>query len=425
MTVGTLPLDAGRSDWNLPSLETLVLQLGAEIDAAFGSRAVTMLPTLTPVPDSHTHGKTLILDLGGSTFRACIMGLHGDGKYVLDCSREWSLDAEKEINTAFFQKLVHYAVTLPLDEHFPGSVTVGLSICFPFRQTRSNDAYLDAVGKGFVLAEEIRGLDVARLLQQQLETATNKPVHVRSVINDAVAVYVAGAYLYNCQLGLVLGTGLNASASYEKSVINTEMSCFGSSLKTLVTTWDLEMQPGYRQCKDAHLQPPLFQPLEYFCSGRYIGELLRLAIIDLHSQNKLFPDTEIAATRQYELTGEMVCRIYHGNVKEAVKILKQFKAVCSPADICVIRSLIEFLVARAARVLAAWILAFCQRQHPESATVCVGYIGSFFQHFELYRQKCEAALNSYTHPHGNPRFLLRLIDHSTALGAAISACQIS
>ncbi|ESW98820.1 hypothetical protein KL918_001789 [Ogataea parapolymorpha] len=419
----SIPLQTGFQ-WHLPDMDTLVDLLEAEILQGLESN-VTMLSTLTPVPDSHTHGRVLVLDLGGSTFRLCILELFGEGQYKILCSREWQLDS-KEINVSFFQSLVDRVCTATIDRYFPHTVTVGLSICFPFKQTKPNDAYLDVVGKGFILADEIRGKNIALLLQQQLETATKKQVCVKAVINDAVSVYVAGAYLYECRLGLVLGTGLNAAASYQNRVLNTEMSFFGSSLAELLTPWDLEMQPAYRERRTAHLQLPLFQPMEYMCSGRYIGELFRIGVLDLAQKGQVFIGQRVVLGSAYELTGETICQIYEGSSDEISQIFAKYNVAVTEQDPAVLHSIIRNLITRAAAALASWLVAFCRVQAPRTHdTVRIGYIGSFLEHFAYYREQTQLFLDAYCAQNSDLHFDIRLIPHSTALGAAISASQKS
>ncbi|KAG7811956.1 hypothetical protein KL921_002222 [Ogataea angusta] len=425
---GTDPLDRtapfSGPAWHIPDIDTLVDLLETEIQQGLKS-TVTMLSTLTPVPDSHTHGRVLVLDLGGSTFRLCILELFGEGQYEILCSREWQLD-NKEINVSFFQSLVDHVSTATIDRYFPHTVTVGLSICFPFKQTKPNDAYLDVVGKGFILADEIRGKNIAGLLQRQLETATRKRVCVKAVINDAVSVYVAGAYLYGCRLGLVLGTGLNVAAGYQNRVLNTEMSCFGSSLVELLTPWDVEMQPAYRESRKAHLQLPLFQPMEYLCSGRYIGELFRVGVLDLAQRGQVFNGQRVLLENAYELTGETICRIYEGSSGEIAQIFAKYNVAVTEQDVAVLRRVIESLIGRAAVVLASWLAAFCRVQAPSThGPVRIGYIGSFLEHFAYYREQTQLFLDAYSARHSGLHFDIRLIPHSTALGAAISASQKS
>ncbi|KAG7733694.1 hypothetical protein KL948_000896 [Ogataea haglerorum] len=412
------------SPWHLRDMDPLVDLLEVEIQQGLESN-VTMLSTLMPVPDSHTHGRVLVLDLGGSTFRLCILQLFGEGQYEILCSREWQLE-NRQIDVSFFQGLVDRVCTATIDRYFPHTVTVGLSICFPFKQTSSNDAYLEVVGKGFILADEIRGKNIALLLQQQLETATRKRVCVKAVINDAVSVYVAGAYLYECRLGLVLGTGLNAAAGYQSRVLNTEMSCFGSSLAELLTPWDLKMQPAYCESRKSHLQLPLFQPMEYLCSGRYIGELFRIGVLDLAQRGQVFTGQRVLLGNAYELTGETICQIYEGSSDEITRIFAKYNVAVTERDRAVLRSVIRSLICRAAAALASWLVAFCRAQTPRAhGTVRIGYIGSFLEHFAYYREQIQLFLDAYAAKHSGPHFDLRLIPHSTALGAAISACQKS
>ncbi len=117
---------------------------------------------------------------------------------------------------------------------------------------------------------------------------------ILATVNDAAATLMAGAYAdSSTKIGLVLGTGVNAAVELPVSVlgpdkfgsrppswkddapqnvlVNTELSVYGNTVLPR-TSWDdilsnLNALPG-------------FQPLEYLIGGRYLGEIVRLIVVD-------------------------------------------------------------------------------------------------------------------------------------------------
>ncbi len=122
-----------------------------------------------------------------------------------------------------------------------------------------------------------------------------------AVINDCSATLLARAYLdQSTRFALIVGTGINAAIHlpvtalgpdklghrpqswHEKAkrvVINVELSMFGKSI--LVTTrWDEHLNA-------THLLPD-FQPFEQLVGGRYLGEIVRLILVEAVQTAGLF-----------------------------------------------------------------------------------------------------------------------------------------
>ena len=126
-------------------------------------------------------------------------------------------------------------------------------------------------------------------------------VHLDSIINDGTATLLSRAYVDPAtRLALILGTGFNAAAVLPVSVfhkqkfgirpqswhdqakhvlVNTEMSMFGKGILP-VTRWDDHLNL-------VHLHPD-FQPFEHRLGGRYLGEIVRLILVEAIEQYELF-----------------------------------------------------------------------------------------------------------------------------------------
>jgi hexokinase len=118
-------------------------------------------------------------------------------------------------------------------------------------------------------------------------------VLVEAIINDGCATLLSQAYSDpSTRFGLILGTGTNVAMmvpvtalggekfagrpgewrEQAKAVlVNTEYSMFGKD-SIPRTRWDVALN-------DAHIRPD-YQPIEYLISGRYLGEILRLVLVE-------------------------------------------------------------------------------------------------------------------------------------------------
>jgi len=126
-------------------------------------------------------------------------------------------------------------------------------------------------------------------------------VRIDAIINDSTATLLARAYLdASTRFAIILGTGCNAaihlpvtilgpekfgirpSSWHEKAthvLVNTELSMFGKGIFP-TTPWDDLLN-------DKH-QLPDFQPFEQLISGRYLGEIVRLILVEAIQTAGLF-----------------------------------------------------------------------------------------------------------------------------------------
>jgi hexokinase len=129
-------------------------------------------------------------------------------------------------------------------------------------------------------------------------------IRVAAITNDTVATFVSLAYAVKAAphsrtaMGLIVGTGTNATVpmkpqhlhhekqiqlqrneSIGKVVINTEWTIRGTD-KPLE---ELGIKTKWDRILDQNSDAPGFQPFEYMTSGRYLGEIVRLAFVDVIS----------------------------------------------------------------------------------------------------------------------------------------------
>lgn len=129
-------------------------------------------------------------------------------------------------------------------------------------------------------------------------------IRVAAISNDTVATFVSMAYAVKAvqnsrvAMGLIVGTGTNATipmkpkdlhiekqnqlqdlTSTEHVIINTEWTIRGTD----EPLEDLGIKTKWDRTLDENSDAPGFQPFEYMTSGRYLGEIVRLAFVDMTS----------------------------------------------------------------------------------------------------------------------------------------------
>jgi hexokinase len=126
-------------------------------------------------------------------------------------------------------------------------------------------------------------------------------VQLDAIINDGQATLMTRAYQDDAIcFGLILGTGTNMAVNLPtkafgqskfgnrpqswhneavNAVVNTEFSMFGTNVLPK-TRWDDYL--------NKHHTHPDFQPLEYMIGGRYMGEIVRLVLVEAIQTTGLF-----------------------------------------------------------------------------------------------------------------------------------------
>ena len=265
------------------------------------------------------------MDLGGTNFRVCSVTLNGDTTFNLTYSK---VPIPKDLMvTDTASKLFGFLalqVKLFLEEHhevkthsgalnFLGQKQafredeifhLGFTFSFPVQQLAINKGNLMRWTKGFDIPDAI-GKDVCGLLQAEIDKL-GLPVKVSALVNDTVGTLMARSYTstgdHRSLLGAIFGTGTNGAyiektnkikkniaGEYDQStgemVINTEWGSFDNQLNVLPKTkWDKEL--------DEKSVNPGIQMFEKRISGMFLGEICRLAILDLvrDEESSLFKD---------------------------------------------------------------------------------------------------------------------------------------
>lgn len=205
-------------------------------------------------------------------------------------------------------------------------------------------------------------------------------IRVAAITNDTVATFASLAYAVKAApnsrvaMGLIVGTGTNATVpmkleslhptkrkdlpnpdAVETVVINTEWTIRGTDRPLnemkIKTPWDLTL--------DANSDAPGFQPFEYMTAGRYLGEIVRLAYLDVVSQTAKDDIPSSLRTRNALPTrflSEVVARLELEEVKKQLE-QKYPSATTTPywtfSRVNTIRSIAHAVQQRSSALIAA------------------------------------------------------------------------
>ena len=293
-------------------LSDMSTKLQDEYRASLRASNMSMLPSYQhTLPTGNERGDFLALDVGGSTLRIALIRLAGKGNDGdgLQVRRIRSFPIDERIRQLTGQLFFDWMAArigemISVYNHINGTTNarleMGLTWSFPVEQTSPRTGRLLTMGKGFRAAHGLEGEDLSKLIMESCRSR-GLNVELSAILNDGAATLLAQAYQDPAtRMSLILGTGMNAAvfmpvsslglgkfgkrpdswhSAAKRVVVNTEISMFGR--KVLPTTkWDEDLNANHRL--------PDFQPLEYLITGRYLGEILRLMMLEAISTTGLF-----------------------------------------------------------------------------------------------------------------------------------------
>ncbi|GJP94331.1 hypothetical protein CBS115989_3363 [Aspergillus niger] len=459
-------------------------KIRAQFRSCLQSSPVCMLPSYNhALPSGTETGTFLTLDVGGSTLRVALVELRGQGDMrILHVSSSY-IDEEVKLleGTLFFDWMAEKIDSMLREvganygrEAVP--LSMGLSWSFPIEQTSNSSGLVIHMGKGFHCSNGTVGQELGDLIVQSCRKR-DLNVQVDGIVNDSSATLLSRAYIEpKTRMSLILGTGTNVAIhfpvheigltkfgtrppgwfDYAKHVIvNSEMSMFGGNILPK-TRWDEVLNR-------THLRPD-YQPLEYMITGRYLGEIIRLIIVEAVESAKLFGgelphsmrdaysfDTSIVAALEADTTPLLS--------SSAALLQKEHSFIVSPSveDLRFLRRICQIVSKRAAGYLATAIHSmWCLRNEAEfpatapsappsiketqevtvveseenHQSLSIACDGSVINKYPGFRDRCQGYLNDLvketnalrqsSDPTPEPQVCLDLAPESAILGAAVA-----
>jgi hexokinase len=384
---------------NIVSQMLKELKTGLQKDDA----AMKMIPSyVVSLPTGSEVKYALALDVGGTNFRILLASFEGSGRVRTKHRKFLLTDADKRANGAalfdFFAKSVEDFLK---DEKLEaGPHTLGFTFSFAVRQTAINRGVMMAWNKGFS-NEGVVGEDVVELLQNAFRRR-GLNISVAALANDTVGTLVTHSYKDpQTYVSVILGTGTNAAYVESASeipkwpsndgilVINTEWGGYSDISVLPVTTYDKTLDQ-----LSANPEEQLFEKL---ISGLYLGEIIRIVIMELVASGDLFAGkSSIAMYSPHTFLTAYMSRIERDHSLDLIdtkSVLEDVMGIPSTSfnDRRIVKHMCELVGTRAARLAAAGIVALVTKiNRLDACTVAID--GSLYEHYPHFGNRMRDAL---------------------------------
>ncbi|KAI1005024.1 Hexokinase-1 [Podosphaera aphanis] len=417
-----------------------------------------MLPSFNhQLPTGKERGEFIALDIGGTTFRVAIVKLCGESdgareSKILGMKSFKIISEVRKLKGIVFFHWIAAKIEEVLAEHGHSNVTpmsMGVSWSFPIEQTSHRSGRLMKMGKGFHAADGLLNQDLGSLIQQCCQ-ARGLNIQLQAIVNDSSATLLSRAYMDSAtRFSLIVGTGVNAAvhlpvhlfnpskfgtrpSSWHDSathvIVNTEISMLGKDLLP-TTEWD-------EKIRFSHPNPD-FQPLEFFVSGAYLGEIARLILVDGIKNVGLFGGVVPSCLRgKYTLGTETISHIQRDQSKNLAKARRvyceKYPLAFPPTynDLQALRHISSNVIHRASGLVAAGIHALWQLRNevehiaPQNYShIVVAYNGSVIESYPGFRDACQHHLDTLVQATGGVKGMVRLVYamESGLIGAAVAS----
>lgn len=438
-----------EGDFTVPSetLKAVTKHFITELDKGLSKKGgnIPMIPGwVMEYPKGTESGDFLAIDLGGTNLRVVLIKLGGDRTFD---SIQSKFKLPDEYRTTKNRDDLFGFIAESLDsfvkEQFPDGVSsplpLGFTFSYPASQDKINEGILQRWTKGFDIPN-VEGHDVVTLLQEQI-SKRKTPIEVVALINDTTGTLVASLYTDSeTKMGVIFGTGVNG-AYYD--VVSDVEKLQGRLPEDIKSTSPMAINCEYGSFDNEHVVLPRNrfdiqideesprpgqQAFEKMSSGYYLGELLRLALIETYNKGLIFKGEDISKLQKpYIMDTSYPSRIEDDpfeNLENTDEIFqKELGIKTNIPERKLIRRLSELIGVRSARIAVCGIAAICQKRGYETGHIAAD--GSVFNRYPGFKEEAAQGLRDiYDWPKGKaedyPLVLVSAEDGSGA-GAAIIA----
>jgi hexokinase len=412
-------------------------------------------------PDGDEQGTFLALDMGGTNLRVCEITLTEEKGGFDICQAKYRMPEELKTGTAeelweYIADCIQQFIEFHHGEQGLTSLPLGFTFSYPATQEYIDHGVLQRWTKGFDI-DGVEGQDVVPPLEETLKrkvfplllvvanlqtpnvcTLQGLPIKVAALINDTTGTLIASAYTDpEMKIGCIFGTGVNAA--YMEDVgsvpklahmnlppdmpvaINCEYGAFDNEHVVLPLT-------KYDHIIDRDSPRPGQQAFEKMTAGLYLGEIFRLALIDLLDSRPglIFQNQDTSKLRKpYLLDASFLAAIEedpYENLQETQELFeRELNIKPTLAELEMIRRLAELIGTRAARLSACGVAAICKKKNIKSCHV--GADGSVFTKYPHFKARGAQALREILDwaPNEKDKVTIMAAEDGSGVGAALIA----
>ncbi|XP_030376247.1 hexokinase type 2-like [Scaptodrosophila lebanonensis] len=351
------------------------------------------------LPTQNERGKYLALDLGGTNFRVLLVSINGPDD--VDIQTQAFQIAQPLMAcpaSALFDFIAECLDNFVKEKQLSDKeLSLGFTFSFPMRQLSLAEANLVTWTKGFS-CDEVVGKNVTKLLQESISRRGTLKVNIVAIINDTTGALISCAYNHkNCRIGLIVGTGCNACyvektcnvemfEDYQTSqkpnmIINCEWGAFGDNgvLDNILTSFD--------RMVDKQTPNQGKQIFEKCVSGMYLGELVRIIIVKLMEEGKLFNGIESSIMHEnWKFETKFISAVESDPPGIFEKCNEVLNECClndaSDEDKACLRYICETISTRSAKLVACGLVTLINKM--EICDLSVGIDGSLYRRHPKY-----------------------------------------
>jgi len=415
---GTVSLDAVARDFRAQIAQGLAGEGGS----------LKMLHTFTRQPSGRERGRIVVVDWGGTKARAGLVELGGGGSARIVAEEALTFpDAMKRGAPEPVFDLIAGAVGRVARAEGVGAAPLAFVYSYPARLERIDRAVALASTKGWRL-QGLVGRDVAGMLTGALERAGLARIRLAAVANDTVAALILQSYRARgrdagaspAAIGLILGTGTNQAADLGPAGIRNLESGNFDGVAAVETPYDAALD------RDLDEPPPGAQRFEKMVSGRYLGEILRRALVDLGQGTGCFHwSAAPPIATPFGLDSAHLSRIAAdrtAGLDDVDALLRSLGVESTPDERHGVRALAAAIARRAARLVAAALLGtlrFLDPRLDDRRTIAVD--GSLWGGYPGFGGLVRDTLAELVGPDRAGRVEIAFVKDSTSAGAAVIA----
>lgn len=415
----------------LSSLKEIAVKFKEEMHRGLAKEGTSlkMLPAFLSKPTGDETGVFVALDFGGTNVRILLVELLGNGKHKIIDRLSFPLkdiDGGYDYTASTVQKEELFAYISRKIQSLVNKETtyrLGHTFSFPCENKGLNQAFLIKWTKE-IGTSGLEGQDIGLALIDALKEQNIRNVIPCAIINDTVGTLLTGAYQEkDCDIATILGTGHNTCYvernnpwSQLPMIINIESGNFDRVPRT-----------RYDHLLDESSERPGEQVLEKMVSGKYLGELVRLILIELNKKGEVFSNndlTELLKTGMLTTTdiSFALSTKQHRLLDIEKMFIERFKLESiSDNDILLYQLVCRLVRDRSARLAAATYIGILQHIDPllkEHHVIAVD--GTLYEKLDCYSARLIDTLNELLEEKRN-LVKLCLVKDGSGVGAAIAA----